>query len=294
MAERFNPFMSKEFEGFMPGGIPQYEMVAGVRRRNWVKPKKGPRLPGKPDPLNPKKSAPRYAFAQMYETPLGVGYYGGNRRMPNGQWMIRVRWDERDPSQGWTDFQLTKIKPVWRLSSGDILPCVWREEGHTKTQPKKVKIIAEMVEADVPKPQVGLAVIHRVFGPGVVQSVSGTHRDWYANVRYESDPFGPLESLHEYSVEVFYGDFFEHDRPEVRRTVRYRNPSEPPPADMGASVVSIEDARARQDRDLTEFVVGDDGKIRRHTVNHKRRAKPSGACIPSTFLRESEIIEGRS
>ena len=126
--KRWNPWAGCEYTPNWPDGIPQFTMMNGIYRRNWQTPNKA-----KPASLNPKLEpvhSRRFGFAQMWRTPLGVGYYGGNQRASDGGWIIRVRWDERDASFGHKDFPLEDIKPIVRLPSGKSLPLAWRKQGH--------------------------------------------------------------------------------------------------------------------------------------------------------------------
>lgn len=245
-------------------------MMNGIYRRNWQTPDKR-----KPSSLNPKLEpvhSRRFGFAQMWRTPLGIGYYGGNQRSSKGGWIIRVRWDERDASFGYKDFPLEDIKPIYRLPSGKTLQLLWRKQGHMKSKPKKPPtFIVKMEEAEKIRPAVGSRVVHLTHGPGTVQDVTGTLTDWYAEVRFDASPFGPVEHVHEYNSKVFYGPLFENVAPEAKRKmVIVRNVREKyPTADMGASVRALEEARARADRDATEFYVGANGKLARRSTRAK-------------------------
>lgn len=339
--QRYNPHEHPKFAPFFPAkitgertddqgrvsyttdsGMPQTEYVHGILRRNWITPKKGTRIEGKPETLNPKPSKkPRYLFAGMWKTPKGVGYYGGNKRMPNGEWMIRVRWDERDISAGYMDFPLRRrnkrgswihfITPIFTAPNGGKIKHVWREQGHMKTKgPEMPEMVLEEVEAEPGPPAIGLRVTHVSHGPGIVESVSTYAGKWYTQVRYDNQsprrevsPYGPLleDAPHEYGVPSFYGGFFNVKKPKGKRILRIRKTTpdtrgiqERFEQNPGASAVAVEDGRARLDRDLTEFVVGGDGKVRRRTVSHKPRAMPkanstSNGTLPSTFLREAGI-----
>ena len=322
MPERYNPWAGCKYAPFYPseitgevtddqgrvsytlkGGIPQITIVRGVPRRNWRTPEKG-----KKPTLNAKVDHPkdcRFGFAQMWRTPKRVGYYGGNFRRSDGGWTIRVRWSETDISQGYIDLPREQLRPIYKLPSGRKLPPVWRKQGHIKSKGKpKPKRVFKTVESVKPKPALGLRVVHRVHGPGTVQGVTGTSERWYAEIRYDMEPFGPQEehNVHEYGPETLYDlrRFQGIEIPKAKRTLALvrttpdkRSIQDRFRADCGRSAMGVENARAREDRDLTEFAVTDDGQIRRHTVGFKSRAKPKEDCIPSAFLREAGLFTHR-
>lgn len=284
--KRWNPWGGCEYTPNWPNGIPQYTMVSGLYRRNWKTPDKE-----NPSSMNPKLELVhdrRFGFAQMWRTPRGVGYYGGNQRASDGGWTVRVCWDERDISLGYIDYPLAQITPIFRLPSGKTLKTLWRKQGHIKSKPKKPPtFIIKLEEAEPDRPAVGSRVEHFTLGPGTVLGVTGPLKGWYAEVRFDASPFGPLEHAHEFSSEVFHGPWFGiKAAPRESKMVFVRNVREKyPTKNMGCSVTALEEARAQGDRDATEFYVTADGnRGRRGTRVKNTNATKDRAALTNEKL----------